>query len=321
MNNSIAIIIPCYNAWKWMDKCLESLEKQSVVPDEVIIWDDCSVDGSYDKIIHYSQTSNLNIVVGHNEKNCGPSVSREKAVKIAKSEYIAFCDADDWYELSFVESMKATAKTNKCDLLMFNNYRVRKNEKIFCDVTKSLVSEKDKAKQIALAPMALWRILVKKELLRKISFNNLYYGEDGLILCQLIASAKNPFYISRAYYNYFMRDDSAHSKPNKRCFNDSVVGYELIKQYLGEKYLIECEYIGIKNFVYGGTILGFKSGISSRVISKELKKFKIENPFYIKNIYLSRLNIAKRFYIACAYYNLIPVCRFMSFFHRFFMGH
>ena len=118
-----------------------------------------------------------------------------------------------------------------------------------------------------------------------------------------------------------MRDDSAHSKPNKRCFDDSVLGYKLIKQYLGEKYLTECVYIGIKNFVYGGTILGFKSGIPSSAISIELKNFKKDNPFYIKNIYLRKLNIVKRFYIICAYYNLIPVCRCMCFFHRFFMGH
>lgn len=316
MGISITIIIPCFNGWKWMSRCLNSLENQIEMPDEIIIWDDCSTDGSFDNLRDYCKISRLNIRLYRNDINSGPSISRKKAIRKATSTFVAFCDADDWYENEFVYDIKKLLRNRICDFIMFNSYTVYDDKKYFCDVTSVLNKHSEKSKQMALSPMSLCRIVVNKNLFDKVKFNDLYYGEDALILYQLIILTKDPIYLKKAYYNYFMREGSAHKSPNKRCFTDAVVANELLREYFYEDYPNECTFLGVKNLVYNGTILGFKAGIDTDLIMDELKRFKSENPKYIFNKYISNMSLPKRLYIVLAYFLAIRICKFLSMLHE-----
>ena len=92
---TISIIIPCYNGWKYMENCLQSLEKQTILPDEIIVMDDCSTDDSFAQLSAYTATSVLPLRVLRNEKNSGPGFSREVASQLVTSDYVAFCDCDN----------------------------------------------------------------------------------------------------------------------------------------------------------------------------------------------------------------------------------
>lgn len=100
-----SIVIPCYNSWRYMERGLHFLEKQTFIDFEVIFVDDCSTDDTYCQLEKYQQQSILSIRIIRNIKNSGPGESRNYGIKMAKGDYIAFLDSDDWYEVDFLEKM------------------------------------------------------------------------------------------------------------------------------------------------------------------------------------------------------------------------
>ncbi len=96
----ISVIIPLYNCSLLVSRALESVNNQSIEENiEVLIIDDGSTDDSVEVV----KKSNINAEVIHQE-NQGPAVARNKGIEIASGEYIAFLDADDYWEPEFLNS-------------------------------------------------------------------------------------------------------------------------------------------------------------------------------------------------------------------------
>ena len=94
-NDLISVIIPVFNAAKYLEKTLRSVLMQTTGKFEVVLVDDCSKDESAE-IIHRFQTENPGIFIYHlQEKNMGAAVARNTALEIAKGRYVAFLDSDD----------------------------------------------------------------------------------------------------------------------------------------------------------------------------------------------------------------------------------
>lgn len=98
--SKVSIVIPTYERASCLGRLLSSIEKQTYTDYEVIIIDDCSstVD-EYDRVINEYQGRIKELTFLKNEKNYGtPTHARNIGMRIAKGEYIAFCDDDDeWY--------------------------------------------------------------------------------------------------------------------------------------------------------------------------------------------------------------------------------
>lgn len=90
----VSVVIPVYNAEKYLDKTLRSVLRQTYKNIEVILVDDNSEDGSSEIIKHY-QTACQNIIYCLQQKNMGAGYARNKALEMAKGQYIAFLDSDD----------------------------------------------------------------------------------------------------------------------------------------------------------------------------------------------------------------------------------
>jgi glycosyltransferase involved in cell wall biosynthesis len=105
---SISVVIPTLNRCSFLQKAIESVLKQTVVPSEIIVVDNGSTDDTKKMI------SSLypNISYSIEEKN-GVSAARNKGIKIAKSEWIAFLDSDDIWESKKLEKQ----------LISYNNYK------------------------------------------------------------------------------------------------------------------------------------------------------------------------------------------------------
>lgn len=92
----ISIIMPVYNAEKWLDKSIVSVLKQSYENWELIVINDASDDSSQQIIENFSKQDSR-IIPLKNERSIGAGLSRNKAVEKAKGEYLMFLDADDLY--------------------------------------------------------------------------------------------------------------------------------------------------------------------------------------------------------------------------------
>ena len=88
----VSVIMPAYNAEKYIAEAIESVIAQTYTNWELIVVDDCSTDNT-EKIVR--GFNDCRIVIIKNDRNSGPAVSRNKAIERAKGEYIAFLDSDD----------------------------------------------------------------------------------------------------------------------------------------------------------------------------------------------------------------------------------
>ena len=110
MKPLISVIIPAYNAQKYIRQAVESVIQQTTDADiEVLVIDDGSTD-STKEIVYELQEECRNRKMDHreicycpNEKNMGVAESRNNGIRKANGEYIAFLDADDWWENEKIE--------------------------------------------------------------------------------------------------------------------------------------------------------------------------------------------------------------------------
>ena len=97
MDNLVSIITPCYNSEKYIEDCVNSVIAQSYNKWEMIIVDDCSSDASVEKIMLLSNIdSRIRII--KLEENHGAAEARNIALEDANGSFIAFLDADDFWE-------------------------------------------------------------------------------------------------------------------------------------------------------------------------------------------------------------------------------
>lgn len=89
----ISVAIPTYNGEKYLREQLDSLYNQTLVPDEIVVVDDCSKDGTVSILEEYRNRYGLKYVI--NETNLGYNKNFEKAISLCTGDYIALCDQDD----------------------------------------------------------------------------------------------------------------------------------------------------------------------------------------------------------------------------------
>jgi glycosyltransferase involved in cell wall biosynthesis len=105
----ISVAMPTYNGEKFLREQLDSIYNQTMRPDEVVVVDDCSKDGTVDILREYQQKYGLKFYV--NEQNLGYNKNFEKAIKLCTGDYIALSDQDDiWFPEKIEESYKTIFK-------------------------------------------------------------------------------------------------------------------------------------------------------------------------------------------------------------------
>lgn len=109
ISDLVSIIIPVYNAQKYIKETIDSILSQTYENYEIILVDDCSTDNTANIIKQYSD----NRIVYHlQEKNGGAGVARNTALSIAKGQYVAFLDSDDIWESDKLEKQMNLHKEN-----------------------------------------------------------------------------------------------------------------------------------------------------------------------------------------------------------------
>ena len=111
--NSIAILIPCYNAAEYLSDLFEGINAQTIPFDEIICYDDCSTDNTIEVALRLG----ARVIKGYENK--GPSFGRNRLIEATKSDWIHFHDADDLIDPSFVE--------------VFQKYIIDQNTQFLCN--------------------------------------------------------------------------------------------------------------------------------------------------------------------------------------------
>ena len=101
----VSIIVPVYNVEPYLNKCLDSLVKQTLEDIEIIIVNDNSPDNSEQIILEYKEKYPDKIVYIKKE-NGGVSSARNAGLEVARGEYIGFLDGDDYVSLDMFKTLK-----------------------------------------------------------------------------------------------------------------------------------------------------------------------------------------------------------------------
>lgn len=115
----LSIIIPVYNTSAYIEQCLQSVEVQTLKDIEVVLVDDHGQDDSIlvaKDFVAKSKRKDIHYVFAQTQSNSGPAVARNIGIQIARGEYIAFLDADDWIEPEMYETLYTNARYYSADL-------------------------------------------------------------------------------------------------------------------------------------------------------------------------------------------------------------
>lgn len=118
----VSVIVPIYNAEKYLERTIGSLLSQTIDNYEILLINDGSTDGSKEIIKYYEE--NYDKVISFSKENGGQSSARNYGISKAKGKYLAFIDADDYIDNSFLEKMYNKAIQNDADICFCNYYHV-----------------------------------------------------------------------------------------------------------------------------------------------------------------------------------------------------
>lgn len=200
--SKISVIIPVYNAKLYIAECLNSVINQSLKELEIICVDDGSTDNSLEILKEFaSKDSRISVL---KQKNSGAAVARNKGLEIAKGDFVAFLDSDDFYfNLDILKLLHETAVTNNVEicgasLAFFKNKKISRNK-------ISEFSKKQLVKYIDVQfDYYFTRYIYSLDLLNKnnIRFPSLLAYEDPPFLVHAMLAAKVFYTIPDIFYCY-----------------------------------------------------------------------------------------------------------------------
>ena len=113
----VSVIIPVYNTAEFLHQSLDSIVNQTLQNIEIICVDDGSTDKSMDILSEYAANdSRITILT---QQNKGGGAARNTGMKVARGEYLAFFDSDDFFDLTLLEKSSAKADTTNADIVLF----------------------------------------------------------------------------------------------------------------------------------------------------------------------------------------------------------
>ncbi len=205
----VSVIIPVYNAEKYLRRCLDSVCSQTLQDIEIICIDDCSQDSSAEILRQYPRNFK-NFKVQYLEKNHGESAARKVGLDLAQGEFLAFVDNDDEIDLNFYEKLYEKAKAENADIVKGMAVEIEYSGK------KHLIKQMPTGAENKLFFVGFWwSAIYKKSLIveNNISFSTSHpLGGDLLFLNQAVIAAKNLQLVNDVYYHYYRREDSGDSK-------------------------------------------------------------------------------------------------------------
>ena len=219
MTEKITVIVPVYNVENYLNKCLDSILKQTYQNLEIIVVNDGSTDNSGGICQEYAQKDSRIIYI--EKENGGLSDARNAGLDRMTGSYVTFVDSDDWIEQDYVEVLYNKLTEYQADVSVGNYYSYNEDEgmyyfhingdsyyeKVFDNVSIfENMYESQEMKSFAL--ISAWGKLYKASLFDYIRFDKGKLGEDGYMNQKLYLLAQKVIYINQGLYAYRQRSGS-----------------------------------------------------------------------------------------------------------------
>ena len=326
MQNNIifSLIIPCYNASSYINKCITKVSQQTFNHNlfEVICVDDCSSDETYNLLLDAKQNSDLNLKVFRNENNIGPGLTRRFAAEKAIGNYLCFCDSDDWLENNAFCELFNVINEFTPDVIIFGMSYVLNGNSINQNLTSDFISS-SKESYIANCGESLCNMCVNKELFLKIPPIDIRHGEDLALVPLILLNASTISHIDIPLYNYYLRSGSVSLGVLKpEAYMQMIQAFTHVENniIINNKIKHIVEYIGIKTVLYSSTLMAIKGKNNNTVLENIVNNFQINYPLWASNSYLSKLKLHKRIYLKAIKYKQWYLLKIYSWLHQYILN-
>ena len=215
----ISIILPVFNSELFISHCLNSLLNQTYKNLEIIIIDDGSTDGSYQICTKFAlQDKRIKLF---KQKNSGPGIARNNALKLINGYYVFFIDADDYIAPDTLNSLVGFLQKYNCDIVqcgscyVYDNYGlIKKNDK-----GKTILMHDNTVKELILQREIknfAWGKLYKSSIIKDILFPDQRFFEDFHWMEHAIHNANRYGILHSPLYFYRQHKDSHSNKIPQR---------------------------------------------------------------------------------------------------------
>ena len=244
----ISIIVPIYNAEKYIERCVKSIYEQTFTDYEIILVNDGSTDNSL-KICQNLAENDPRIHVVDKE-NGGAGSARNAGIKVAKGEYLAFPDADDWFDKEMYSDLYELAKSGDFDMVFsgVKYYKQGENDQMIysrCANVKELkyFTQEDCRKNVMeFFPTSTifdvpWNKLYKKSVVDDfgVKFTHMKRCQDAMFNIDFFNHVKKVASTDKAYYNYMENtQEGVWRKFPKNYIDINVLYYTHLKELMTE---------------------------------------------------------------------------------------
>lgn len=295
----VSVIVPMYNASKYLSRCLDSLTNQTLKDIEIVLINDGSTDNSEQIIQTYLKDKRIKYL---KKENGGQGSARNLGLTVAKGEYISFVDSDDYIELDMLEEMY-NASLSKYDIVVSDFYITSNGNDTYSTILKrdgGIINNSE----YLFTGACPWNKIYKKTFLDKISFKfpeGIIY-EDFAVIPTLVLYNPSMYYVKKAYVHYVQSEDSTMRVSEYKSKHEDIfvaVNY-LYNSFKNSSYQEELTYIFAYHFLLLGSLYFYrfeKYDNINKISDFMHKNFpKWANNKYVKELCLKDKALMKLFY-------------------------
>lgn len=282
----VSIIMPAYNAEKYLAMSIMSVMKQTYDQIELVVVDDGSIDNTRNVILKHASQYSDKVKYMFREKNGGTAAALNDAIELATGEYICWLSADDLYADDMVDSETSWLKENsKYDAVFSRCAYIDENNNFLSELkySEDFVSQMDSMKVIVSSLLYgnFWHgcsVLTKAECFkREDRFNVVYKASQDYDFWLRMAADYNIGYLDQV--NVFLRIHSEQGSKKMNCNLDEIrVFFDLLRKEeiitkLFDKMGVDYTFENIKPYIYHriGKYQGMEEEIEA--VKEELQKY------------------------------------------------
>ena len=260
----ISVIVPVYNAEKFLNRCVDSMRNQTYGDLEILLVDDGSTDKSSVTCEDYAATD-PRVRVVHRE-NGGLSAARNTGIENANGEYFLFIDSDDEMLPTMAEELLFALEKTKADIAVCDFYQIIEGQpRPNIEMTETFDEKhvgtirvyegREKMEQIIadnLVTVVQWNKLFRREIFDDIRYPEGKLHEDEFVIHRELEAAGKVAYIDRKLHLYYRHGESISWNPSAEKVSNVLEAYEDRMDFLeknGYQDLIGKTYILYKAFM------------------------------------------------------------------------
>lgn len=278
MNPLVSIIVPIYNAEKYLKECIESILNQTYKNIQIILVNDGSTDKSLEICKNFASVYSKIIII--NQINAGVSAARNHGIEFAEGEYIGFVDSDDYINTNMIKSLLNSIVIYNADACVLMNHTIKPVSRKILNCTKLDNCEAIRELFLLRFPSSVWAYLYKKEIIKNVRLNDsIHFFEDFEFNYRVLTNVKS---VALCYDNFYFYRAHDLSTNNQSINNKKMTCLEIFDLHKENIHKLDCNLVNYSIF--------FRSHFLISVIMSILKANDIDRK-YTKTVNLKAKKI------------------------------